>query len=239
LREEGLVSEADVARAAHEADGRRAEAAAARLGVERLGAEQVAAERERRAHLGALMRERVALEGERAAAAAAVTWREHEAEERRIRALADGRLGEIAPVQVGAVINQGERLASIVPAGQVKVVAEFLPPALGRLRAGQPARLRLDGFPWTQYGHIPVTVHSVASETREGRVRVELTVPHSASSPIPLEHGLPGAVEVEVERAAPIALLIRTLGYALMSADARPEQAGHPEHDASPGHRTQ
>jgi membrane fusion protein (multidrug efflux system) len=244
LREEGLVAEADLARAAHEAEGRRAEVVAARLGVERLSAEQVAAERERRAHLGALVRERLTLEGERAAAAAAVTWREREAEERQIRALVDGRLGEVAPLQVGAVIREGDRLASVVQQGQIKVVAEFLPPALGRVRAGQPARLRLDGFPWTQYGHIPATVQSVASETREGRVRVELAVHQSPASHVPLEHGLPGAVEVELERVAPVTLLIRTLGYALMRTGASPQPDGHPEHgghpdqSAAPGHST-
>jgi multidrug resistance efflux pump len=230
LRERGLVAEADIVRASTEAEGRRAEAVAADLGIERLRAQQVAAETEQRGHRAALVRERVTLDGQRAAAEAAVSRREGAAEERRICAPVDGRLAEIMPLQVGAVIREGDRLASIVPERQVVMaVAEFPPPALGRVRAGQSARLRLDGFPWTQYGHLPATVHSVASETREGRVRVELTVHHVPSSPIPLEHGLPGTVEIEVERVAPVALLIRTLGYALMTADARQEADAAPE----------
>jgi multidrug resistance efflux pump len=229
LSEEALVAEVDVASAKNQLDARQADLRVARLGVERLRAEQVVAERERRAHLGALLRERATLEGQRADAAAGVTSREREAEERRIRAAVDGHLGEIAPLQVGAMVREGERIASIVGPGPVKIVAEFLPPALGRVRAGQPARLRLDGFPWTQYGHVTATVQSVATETREGRVRVELTV-NQARSSIPLEHGLPGAVEVEVERVAPVALLVRTLGYALTQADVRIERAAAAEH---------
>jgi multidrug resistance efflux pump len=229
LGEQGLVSEAEVVRALSQAEARRAEVAAARLGIERLGAQQIAAERERRGHLGSLLRARMTLQGDREAAAGAVTRHEWETEERRIRAPVDGRLGEISPVQVGAMIRPGERVASIVTKGPVKVVAEFHPSALGRVRAGQSARVRLDGFPWTQYGHIPAAVHRVGSETRDGRVRVELAVHQSASSSIPLEHGLPGAVEIEVERAAPVALLIRTLGYALMTGDARLKAEATPE----------
>jgi multidrug resistance efflux pump len=227
LRDRGLVAEADLARTAYEAEGRRAEVAATLLGIERLRAQQAAAESEEKERMGSLMRERLTLQGQRAAAASAVTRREREVEERHIRAPVDGRLAEIAPLQVGAVISQGERLASIVPAGHVRVVAEFLPSALGRLRTGQSARLSLDGFPWTQYGHLQARVHSVASETRDGHVRVELALPQSPASRVPLEHGLPGAVEVELERVAPGALLIRTLGRSMTPADAH-------EHDAAP-----
>ena len=79
-------------------------------------------------------------------------------------------------------------------------MAEFLPAvALGRVRAGQPARLRLDSFPWTQYGSLATTVSRVASEVRDGRVRVELTVASQPTARLPLQHGLRGTVEVEVE----------------------------------------
>jgi multidrug resistance efflux pump len=223
LGSRGLISQLDLVRAGADAESRRADVAAARLGVERLRAQQIAAEREQRSHVGALVRERVTLEGQRATADAAVTRREQETEERRITAPVEGRLGEIAPLEVGAVIREGEQVASIVPEGRVRAVAEFLPAALGRLRADQAARLRLDGFPWTQYGYLPATVHSVASETRDGRIRVEFDLQRPPSLPIVLQHGLPGAVEVEVERVSPVALLFRTFGQALAIADVRPD----------------
>jgi membrane fusion protein (multidrug efflux system) len=210
-------------RAKDELEGRRAEAAAARLGIKRLDAQQIATEREQRGQLGALVRQRVNLEGQRAAAAAAITRLERVAEERQIRAPIDGRVGEIAPLFVGAVIHEGERLASIVPEGRVSLVAEFPASALGHVRTGQKARFRLDGFPWTQYGYVQATVQRVATETRNGHVQIELAVHHLPSSSIRLEHGLPGAVEIEVERVAPVALLVRTLGHALAAADAREE----------------
>jgi multidrug resistance efflux pump len=228
----GLIAEAEVFRAKAEADARRAEVAAARQAIERIQAQQIASREEQQAHLGALLRERITLQGQRAATASAVARLEREADERRIRAPVDGRLAEIAPLQVGAVLHDGERVATIVPPGEVKVVANFPAHALGRVRHGQAARLRLDGFPWTQYGHVYAVVQSVASEAREGQYRVELALDPSRSSPVPLEHGLAGAVEVETERVAPVALLLRVLGRSLTTGGESPDPASAPERAA-------
>src|SRR4029453_16049414 len=114
-----------------------------------------------------------------------------------------GRLGEVAELRIGSVVREGDRIAAVVTRGELQVVADFLPPsALGRIRPGQPARLRLKGFPWTQCGSLAAAVRRVASEVRNGRVRVELSVGPDLASPIPLQHGLPGTVEVQVERVA-------------------------------------
>ena len=52
------------------------------------------------------------------------------------------------------------------------------------------------------------------------RVRVELEVQRTSDLQIPLEHGMPGSVEVEVERAAPLALVVRSLGQAVTGVTA-------------------
>jgi len=215
LESQGLVSAADAQKARGDAQARRAEVGAARAGIEKLRAEQSADERGRRGRVASLLRERVSLTGQQTATTSTVAQREREAELRRVRAPVAGRLGEVNPVQVGAIVREGELLASIVPDGQVRAVADFAAPSLGRLHARQRARLRLDGFPWTQYGYVDATVTRVASETREQRVRVELTVQRQSNSQIPLRHGMPGVVEVEVERVAPFALLVRSLGHTL------------------------
>jgi multidrug resistance efflux pump len=161
------------------------------------------------------------LEGQIAVTRAASERLEYEIERRYIRAPVAGRLGEVATLQVGTWVREGARLGAVVPPGTLKVMADFLPSAaIGRIQAGQPARLRLEGFPWTQYGAISATVASVASEVRDGRVRVELALrPHSAS-PIPLQHGLPGTVEVEVDRVSPAILVLRTAGKLLAVSGA-------------------
>ena len=215
LEKSGLVSATDGENARAEEQGRRAELAAARSGIERLRAEQTAAERGRRGRIASLLRERTGLEGLRDTTASSVALREREAERRRVRAPVSGRLGAVASVQVGAIVREGEHLASIVPQGQVRAVAEFAAPAMGRIRPDQRARLRLEGFSWTQYGHVEATVTGVASETRDQRVRVELAVHAAPDANMPLEHGMPGVVEVETERVAPLSLLVRSLGQSL------------------------
>lgn len=65
----------------------------------------------------------------------------------------------------------------------------------------------------------------VASEVRDGHVRVELGVDPDGASPIPLQHGLPGTVEVRVERLAPATLVLRAAGKLL----ARPAVGGQGE----------
>ena len=146
---------------------------------------------------------------------------EYEIERRYIRAPVAGRLGEVATLQVGTWVREGARLGAVVPPGTLKVMADFLPSAaIGRIQAGQPARLRLEAFPWTQYGAVSATVASVASEVRDGRVRVELTVRPNPASLIPLQHGLPGTVEVEVDRVSPAILVLRTAGQLLAVSGA-------------------
>jgi multidrug resistance efflux pump len=136
----------------------------------------------------------------------------HDIEERVLRAPADGRIGEAVDLRPGAVINAGDRLGVIIPPGELRLVAYFHQSALGRIHPGQPARLRLEGFPWTQYGSITAKVVTVASESRDGRIRADLELQSEAASPIPFQHGLPGMVEVEVDRLAPGTVLLRAIG---------------------------
>jgi membrane fusion protein (multidrug efflux system) len=112
-------------------------------------------------------------------------------------------------------------LGAIIPAGTLKVVAQFDPAAaLGRVHEGQRARVRLDGFPWAQFGTVNATVATVANEVRDGTVRVDLTL--LAGPPVPLQHGLPGKVEVEIEKISPAALLLRVAGQSLTSVSPQP-----------------
>jgi membrane fusion protein (multidrug efflux system) len=95
-------------------------------------------------------------------------------------------------------------------------VADFTPgAAVGRIRVGQPARLRLEGYPWMQYGSVPARVDRVGTEAREGVVRVELTILARGDSSIPMQHGLTGQMEVAVEEVTPYELTLRATGRAL------------------------
>src|SRR5262249_12012498 len=124
------------------------------------------------------------------------------------------------------VVRPAEKLGAIVPPGSPRAVAWFPASAVGRLHPGQPVRLRLHGFPWTQYGTLTATVASAGNEPSDGRVRVELTLDQQQDAAIPLEHGLTGAAEVEVERVAPLVLGLRAAGQLLATWRGAPETEG-------------
>jgi multidrug resistance efflux pump len=153
------------------------------------------------------------LEAERDTLQADTTRLAYEIERRRIRAPADGRVGEAISLQAGSVVSEGVRLASIVPAGRLLIVAQYpAHAAFGRIRPGQAATLRLSGFPWAEFGTVSATVAHVAQEVRDGRVRVELIPVRQSSFQGVLAHGMPGTLEVAVERVSPMGLTLRTAG---------------------------
>lgn len=223
LHADGLIAEIDFLRARAEAQRRQAAAEAFRLAVGRLEWDQRTRESHQRARLERLRREGARLEGQRATTAIAIRRLQRETERRRILAPVAGRIVEVANRRVGEVVSEGGRLGSVAPAGRLKIVADFLPSAaVGRVRPGQPARLRLHGYPWTQYGSLPATVARVASEARSGRVRVELALPPNPASRIPLQHGLPGTIEIRVDRVSPATLVLRLAGKLLTARETPP-----------------
>jgi membrane fusion protein (multidrug efflux system) len=216
MQERGLASQLDFLRVTSEAPKRRAAADALRVAISRQEGEQRTKESERQGRLERLKREADQLTGQIAEAEAAIALPAYEITKRSVRSPVAGRLGEVANVQVGTVVREGEKIGAVVPPGRLKVIADFLPAtALGRIRPGQPARLRLEGFPWTQYGAVKARVTRVASELRNERVRVDLAADAATASLIPFQHGLPGTVEVEVDHVSPATLVLRTAGLLL------------------------
>jgi membrane fusion protein (multidrug efflux system) len=70
----------------------------------------------------------------------------------------------------------------------------------------------LDGFPWAEFGTVSATVAEVGREVRDGKVRVELALLPRSGFRGSLEHGMPGTIEVAVERLSPLNLIMRTAG---------------------------
>jgi multidrug resistance efflux pump len=216
LYQKGLIAELDMIRARAEADKRRAAVQSLQSAITRKDKDLRALDNTKQAVVEDLNRQAAALTGEIKTRTAIIERLKHELDTRIIRAPATGRLGEVAALQVGQFVRAGDKLGAIVPDGGLRAIAEFPPSsALGRIQTGQLARLRLDGFPWTQYGQLAATVTRVATEPRQGIVRVELKI-HPESAPlIPLQHGLPGQVEIAVERTSPAELALRAVGRML------------------------
>ena len=65
------------------------------------------------------------------------------------------------------VLGAGERILSIVP--QQGLFAEVLVPNqdIGFVKPGQPAKVRVDAFPFTRYGEVPGSVTQIAADALE------------------------------------------------------------------------
>lgn len=221
LYAEGVIAELVAMRAAAEAASRRAATETLKHAHKRLEREQQTQETERRVRVEKLLREKTELDALRSTSAAVIGRLRNEVSRRVIRAPASGQLGEVTTSKAGAVLREGDKLGTVVPSGELKIIAEFPPSAIGRVTPGQTARMRLTSFPWTQYGSLPALVTKVAGEARGGTIRVELVVSPDSSSLIPMQHGLPGTVEVAVERVSPAVLLLRAVKFLTRPSGAR------------------
>jgi membrane fusion protein (multidrug efflux system) len=211
LYEQGIVALMDFRHYESDLKKKKSELQSARTGVSRAGREQLVSRAEREARIEALNGDIGRIEGELATSSNTVQQLEYELGWHRILASGRGRLGEIVSIKPGAYVREGDRLATIIPDGQLRIVAYFEPRiAIGLVKPGQIGRLRLDGFPWAEYGSVTASVTSVGSEVRDGRVRVELDPqPHPR---LVLQHGLTGTLEIQTERISPASLLLRKSG---------------------------
>jgi multidrug resistance efflux pump len=210
--------------AAKDAESGQLLAKGARVELSKLSATHKYDERRALVHILELERQLADFEGETRSALAEVETARAQIERRRIRAPVAGKLGNITPLQIGDVVRPGDAVATVIPSDDIHVVGEFAPAdAVGRVLPGQPARVRLTGFPWTRFGILRANVTQVASEPHDGTIRVELVIEATGSRAVPIQHGLPGSVEVEVDHVSPFGLILRQVtGLATVPEPALP-----------------
>jgi multidrug resistance efflux pump len=212
LLEYGLISERDYQKGKAAVEQSRATVERQRSAVTKVEREQRVRDGERETRIRKLETDVAHLDGEVSSNLAAMETLKNEIARYAIRAPASGRVAESAVLRPGSVVAEGDKLGAIVPDGNVQIVAQFAPASIGRIAAGQHAAMRLDGFSWSQYGAVPAVVSRVGRELRDGSVRVELSLDANHASRVPLGHGLPGTLEIEVERTTPAALILRHAG---------------------------
>jgi multidrug resistance efflux pump len=168
---------------------------------------------DRRAQNESLRRSLAELRAQRDRAAVQIKRLEVELAWHTVCAPIDGLLGQVRAPQVGSVVAVGQTVAVVTPETALELVADFAPAnAIGRVRLGQRARMRVTGFPWTQYGILGATVTAVSSEVTDGRIRIKLALDDQTDSTIPRRHGLLGDVEIELDEVSPATLMMRAAG---------------------------
>jgi membrane fusion protein (multidrug efflux system) len=176
-----------------------------------------------RARLAQHQREVVVLEGDLAVATAQLARLAHTLEGSQLRAPSAGRLGAVASLLPGMVVQAGAWLGVLGPRGAFLVTAD-VPPAVagGRLRAGQPAWLRFTSEPGKPASTLPAIVAQVAEASSDAGVRAVLRLAPEALAQLPLQPLAVGTVVVEVDQVAPITLVLRTLSQPLWGRPRTP-----------------
>jgi len=213
LRETGMIAEMEYLRRRSEAEQQRLAVQSATLSVSRVTAEMQVLRRDRLSGIERIRHDLTLAQNAVAISAAEISRLQFEVDRRRIVAPIAGKIGSLTPLSPGSFVDEGAVLASVVPADEMHVVAEFRADrSLGRIHPGQRARIRLDAFPWAQYGALQGTVSHVATEGRQGLTRVELVVDGAGAARHELQHALSASVDLQLESVAPIVLLLRAAG---------------------------
>ncbi len=209
LHREALASELDMIKASGETASLRAQAmaAAAQAALDSTTGRVTLTDRD--VQIAALEKDLASARATEQIHRANLASAEWEIQRRSVVALDDGTLADITPCMPGLAVTPSQTLGTLLPRADLHVVSYFRSEdSVGRVRPGQPARLRVDNFPWTQFGTVDSVVDRVGTEPRDGLVRVELNVTRPNPA-IPLSNGMTGSAEVEVERISPWHLLLR------------------------------
>jgi membrane fusion protein (multidrug efflux system) len=220
LRREDLISHLEALQAVQDVSASRLRVTAAEADLSKQRVDNRYAEETQAARVAGLVRQLSDLEALGIAAVAAIGTAQAQLERSIVRAPVAGRIGSLAPLEIGDVVREGDFVATVIPHERIRVIADFAPAdAMGRIQPGQQARIRLSGFSVLEYGTLRAVVSQVAREPQRGQIRVELALADAGDTRLPVQHGLPGSIEVRLESAVPWRLLLRNLGPAASRAD--------------------
>ncbi len=164
-----------------------------------------------------------ALEAERDAAElrASVVAAEEALAHTAIKAPVGGVLTELAVRGEGAVLAPGQTVGAIAPENTPLVARAYLANRdIGWVRPGLPARLKLDAYPFQDYGTVPGTVIAVSPDARSagrGGSAYEVTVAPRANAlrvgdkNIPFRPGLTLSAEIATERRSVLSFFLAPL----------------------------
>jgi hemolysin D len=133
-----------------------------------------------------------------------------------------GRVGTVSARGRGETVGRGQTLLSLLPDGVPLLVELRIPDReAGRAQVGQPVKVKLDAYPFADYGVLPGEVRTLAPEAEPGAGGGETTFRAFASLDQPyfrkdgqthaLRAGMAGTAEVVVESRTLLQLLLRPL----------------------------
>jgi HlyD family secretion protein len=170
LAQQGGVQKVQVLQQRNRVQQLRSEVAQAEANLREVQAELVRLRQESLRNLSDLDRQRVEV---------------REAQEQELLlAPADGVVFDLVPASAGYAVSPGETLLKVVPNGRLEAKVFFSNREVGFVKPGQTAQVRVDAFPFTQFGSIPARIKAVSA----------YSLPADAQNPQPR---FPGYVQLD------------------------------------------
>lgn len=170
LAREGGVQQVQVLQQRNRVQQLRSEVAQAEANLREVQAELVRLRQESLRNLSDLDRQRVEV---------------REAQEQELLvAPVDGVVFDLVPASPGYAVSPGETLVKVVPKGHLEAKVFFSNREVGFVKPGQTAEVRVDAFPFTQFGSIPARIKAVSA----------YSLPADAQNPQPR---FPGYVQLD------------------------------------------
>jgi len=140
---------------------------------------------------------------------------------RQLKAPVAGRVNRLTVHTVGGVVTPAQELLHIVPdAGVMEVEAWVKNRDIGFVHEGQPAKVKVETFPYTKYGTIAGTVHNVSSDAMadkqmglvyEATVKMQKAVMPVGDKLVRLSPGMAVTVEISMGQRRLIGFLLSPL----------------------------
>ena len=96
-----------------------------------------------------------------------------------LRAPIDGRVSLFKVWTDHQFVKEGENVLTIVPEGDQRIVGRLSMPISnsGKVKVGQPVYIRLDNYPWQEFGQLRGVVQSISPVPQEVKYAVEVALP--------------------------------------------------------------
>lgn len=142
---------------------------------------------------------------------------------------------EMAERSTGSILREAETLMTLVPAGsELELLAELAPMYVGKVEIGDPARIKIDAFPFQSHGTLDGEVRTISSDafikeevagemlSYRANVVLESTVFSRRPAGSPLRAGMTATAEIVVGRRRVISFLLHPVVRAFDEAVREP-----------------
>ncbi len=151
------------------------------------------------------------------------------ADRTEVRSPIDGVVHRVLVQTIGGVVQPGETIVEVVPAGDAPMIEAKVKPAdIGYLHVGQEARVRISAYDSSAYGNLSGAIEMISPDAIEDpkdgarhflvTVRLDQTAFASARGPLPPTPGMAATVDILNGKRTVLAYLLKPIAEASKTA---------------------